>query len=170
MKIHLGIDNSLSGALCILSGSQIVAMTTMPVKEYVPPKKGAKTTREIDIVAVWQWIYDTVGHQLEQVVVMIEKPTNAKTYRAAEAMAGSFHALRAMCELKFLRWERITPQAWQQVMLPGCKKGDTKPAALRAAKKLWPDEHWLATKRSKVPHDGLVDAALIAEYCRRTNP
>ena len=166
--ITIGIDNSLSGALCILSGQSIIAMTAMPVKKYVPPKKGAKTTREINIVAVWQWLNERVGHQLDQVVVMIEKPTNAKTYRAAEAMAGSFHALRAMCELKNLRWERITPQAWQKVMLPGCKKGDTKPAALRAAKSIWPHESWLATKRSKVPHDGLVDAALIAEYCRRT--
>lgn len=168
--IHIGIDNSLSGALCILSGSQIVSMITMPVKEYVPPKKGAKTTREIDIVAVWQWINSIVGHQLSDVFVMIEKPTNAKTYRAAEAMAGSFHALRAMCELKGLNWQRITPQSWQKVMLPGCKVGNTKPAALSAAKNLWPEENWLATKRSKVPHDGLVDAALIAEYCRRTNP
>jgi len=168
MKLYLGIDNSLSGALCILSGARIVAMKPMPVKEYVPPNKGAKTTREIDIVAVWQWIYGIIGHQLEHVVVMIEKPTNAKTYRAAEAMAGSFHALRAMCELKSLQWIRITPQAWQKAMLPGCKAGDTKPAALRAAKTLWPHESWLATSRSKVPHDGLVDAALIAEYCRRT--
>ena len=168
--IHIGIDNSLSGALCILSGSHIVAMTTMPVKEYVPPKKGAKATREIDIVAAWQWLSSIVGHQLSDVVVMIEKPTNAKTYRAAEAMAGSFHALRAMCELKGLSWSRITPQAWQKIMLPGCKAGDTKPAALRAARKIWPEEDWLATKRSKVPHDGLVDATLIAEYCRRTNP
>lgn len=170
MKLYLGIDNSLSGALCLISGSQIVAMTTMPVKEYVPPKKGAKTTREIDIVAVWQWIYDVTGHALDNVVAMIEKPTNAKTYRAAEAMAGSFHALRAMCELKNLQWQRITPQSWQKIMLPGCKKGDTKPAALKVAKKLWPKENWLATPRSKVPHDGLVDAALIAEYRRRTNP
>jgi hypothetical protein len=166
--ITLGVDNSLSGALCILSGQSIVAMTTMPVKEYVPPKKGAKTTREIDIVTVWHWLNERVGHQLDQVVVMIEKPTNAKTYRAAEAMAGSFHALRAMCELKHLQWQRITPQSWQKVMLPGCVKGDTKPAALRAAKAIWPNENWLATSRSKVPHDGLVDAALIAEYCRRT--
>lgn len=168
--IYIGIDNSLSGALCILSGPKIVAMIPMPVKEYAPPKKGAKTTREIDIAAVWRWMTAIVGHQFLDVFVMIEKPTNAKTYRAAEAMAGSFHALRAMCELKGLIWQRVTPQAWQKVMLPGCKAGDTKPAALRAARKIWPEEDWLATKRSKVPHDGLVDAALIAEYCRRTNP
>lgn len=143
-------------------------MTTMPVKEYSPPKKGAKITREVDIVAVWQWINEHVGHQLDQVVIVIEKPTNAKTYRAAEAMAGSFHALRAMCELKNIRWERVTPQAWQKVMIPGCAKGDTKPAALRAAKLLWPDESWLATSRSKVPHDGLVDAALLALYLQNT--
>jgi hypothetical protein len=58
------------------------------------------------------------------------------------------------------------PQAWQRVMLPNCAKGDTKPAALAKAKQLWPAETWLATNRSTKPHDGLVDAALIAEFGR----
>ena len=43
-------------------------------------------------------------------------------------------------------------------------KGMTKVAALAAANKLWPQQKWIATNKSKVPHDGMIDAALIAHY------
>jgi hypothetical protein len=56
---------------------------------------------------------------------------------------------------------------WQDVMLgKRLAKGMTKVAALASANKLWPTERWLATTRSKTPHDGMVDAALIARYNR----
>jgi hypothetical protein len=54
-------------------------------------------------------------------------------------------------------------------MIPGCEKGETKRAASELARRLWPDESFFATERCKTPHDGLVDAALIAEYARRKN-
>ena len=90
---------------------------------------------------------------------------------------------------------KISPKKWQKemwqgirpVMIPSMekkKKGqpavqkknkdgspkykvDTKATSLIAAKRLFPTESFLATERSKVPHDGIVDAVLIAEYCRR---
>jgi hypothetical protein len=40
----------------------------------------------------------------------------------------------------------------------------TKVLALAKASELAPDETWLATKRSSTPHDGMVDAFLIARY------
>jgi hypothetical protein len=82
-------------------------------------------------------------------------------------MAGSFHAIRAVITSMRIPWHRITPQSWQKVMLPKCKAGDTKPRALALAMALWPQESFLASPRCKVPHDGLIDAALIAEYSRR---
>jgi hypothetical protein len=33
---------------------------------------------------------------------------------------------------------------------------------------LWPDERFLPTDRCIKSHDGAIDAALIAEYARRT--
>ena len=43
-------------------------------------------------------------------------------------------------------------------------KVDTKATSLRAAKHLWPTETFLASTRSRNPHDGWVDAALIAYW------
>jgi hypothetical protein len=47
--------------------------------------------------------------------------------------------------------------------------GQTKVFALRKANILWPEQKWLATARSYVPHDGIVDAALIAQYHLQNN-
>jgi hypothetical protein len=39
--------------------------------------------------------------------------------------------------------------------------------ALIAAKRLFPNESFLATEKSKKPHDGMVDSTLICEWGRR---
>jgi hypothetical protein len=90
----------------------------------------------------------------------------SKGAKAAKSMPGSFHCLRGFFETKSLRWERITPQSWQKVILPGCKAGETKARALSRASELWPEESFILPGCRK-PHDGIIDAALIAEFSRR---
>ena len=53
-----------------------------------------------------------------------------------------------------------TKRIHQQAPRSKCPKN----RSLWVAKQVWPEETWLATERSRVPHDGLVDAALIALY------
>jgi hypothetical protein len=158
-QIYIGIDNGVSGALVALSPqSQIISMLPMPTQQ-------ARKGREIDVWVVWRWV--TALDERGALSVIVEEPGGSKSARAATSMAGSFHALRTICALKQLRWHRTTPQAWQRDLLPGCKAGDTKPRALELARRLWPAESWLASERCKVAHDGIVDAALIAEWARR---
>lgn len=71
----------------------------------------------------------------------------------------------------------VQPKVWQKgvwceedIVLQGNKRSrDTKATSLNAAKRLWPKEDFRKSSRSKNPHDGIVDAALIAEYCRIIN-
>ena len=62
------------------------------------------------------------------------------------------------------------PKAWQAISCKGTKGTDPKKRALEAASNLFPKENFLATARSKVPHQGLVDSVLIAhagfELCK----
>ena len=157
--IYLGLDNGVSGGMVALSDlSQVVSMSPMPTLK-------ARKGNEIDIAAVWAWV-DALDSR-EKITAIIEEPGGSRSAQAASSMAGSFQALRALCVLKGLRWHRVTPQAWQRSMLPGCKAGDTKPRALAEVRQLWPAETFLASDRSRIPHDGMVDAALIAEIARR---
>lgn len=163
--IYIGIDNGVSGGLVAISdhpsGSFIDAIP-MPVSK-------ARKGNEVNVRAVHFWITEVTGGNLSNAIYIVEEPGGSKSAKAATSMAGSFHSLRGFFEAKFLRWERITPQSWQKSLLPGCKTGDTKPRALELASRLWPNETFLATDRSRKPHEGIIDAALIAEYARRQN-
>ena len=160
-SIIIGIDNGVSGGLAAISSiGSIIAMLPMPVQK-------ARKGNEIDIKSVWTWIYQLDARS--KITVVIEEPGGSKSAKAGISMAGSFHAIRAVCVLKDLRWHRITPQSWQKEMLPGCKSGDTKPRAKSKVRELWPETSFKATPRCSTPHEGLVDAALIAEYARIKN-
>ncbi len=161
--IYIGIDNGISGALVALSDhpGPPIGMITMPILR-------ARKGNEIDPEAVINWIDDVTGQCLANATVIIEEPVGSKSAKAAASMAGSFHALRATMVLNGIRWHRITPHEWQRAMLPGAK-GDTKPRALAKARQLWPSESFLASDRCRVPHDGMIDAALISEYGRIKN-
>jgi hypothetical protein len=161
--LYIGIDNGVSGALAVVTQySNLLDATPMPVK-------AGPHGREVDVKAVWDWMRDRIKER-HDVCVIIEEPGGSKSAKAAKSMAGSFHALRAICELKGLSYKRITPQSWQKSLLGKIPAGETKPRALAEVRSLWPDEDWLATPRCKTAHDGMVDAALIGEYGRRTWP
>lgn len=57
-----------------------------------------------------------------------------------------------------------TPQAWKKVMMTGTDK--SKDAAIQVAENLFPDIQ-LIPKGCRVPNDGMAEALLLAEWCRR---
>lgn len=60
----------------------------------------------------------------------------------------------------------VPPARWAKVIHAGCAAGEAKERSLEACRRLFPDVCLTLGKRKK-PHDGLVDALLIAEYGRR---
>lgn len=150
---YTGIDNGLRGAMaCIGPLGHLLWWEPMPVKN-----------GEVDVFGVWLIVLRRV-ECFTDCKILMEQPIGAKSYKAAVSMAASFHAVRGVLEPHY-DFSRITAFTWQKAILPGYKKGcDTKKLALQKARELWPDEKWLATPRSKVPHDGAVDAALISYY------
>lgn len=70
----------------------------------------------------------------------------------------------------------VPPREWQKMMFLGTKakdgdkKRDPKQRALEAADRVFAKKRsfWLKSLRSKKPHDGMIDASLIAEACRRS--
>lgn len=77
-----------------------------------------------------------------------------------------------------LKYTLIEPKIWQKIMFQGIPeirksskkikgKLDTKKMAEIAAKRLFPNENFKRTEKSKNNHDGIIDALLIAEYGKR---
>lgn len=63
--------------------------------------------------------------------------------------------------------EVVRAQVWQKEFGISGRKGNTKAQALQICQSLFPDLNLVATERAKNPHEGIVDAVLIAEYGRR---
>jgi len=160
--VYIGIDNGLTGGLVALSDHP-----GPPIETMVMPTLGKFKGNEVNSLIVWEFL---AGYNLEEITVILETPGKySPGVLALCSMWDSYGAIRGVLESRGIRHHRITPQAWQKVMLPGCAKGDTKPAALAKARQLWPNETWLASPRCKVANSGLIDAALIAEYGRIKN-
>jgi len=85
-----------------------------------------------------------------------------------------FGMLESMVSTLDLKYILVNPKEWQKTAWMGVpvqkKQGkngnDTKATSLLAVKRLFPKESFLATSRSSVPHDGLIDATLIAYWLK----
>jgi len=159
--IIIGIDNGISGALVALT-----AYSGMVLDSILMPTRCTGTSRECDAIAVCEWIEKF--QYSDEVAVALETPSkHSPGTLALCSMWDCYGVIRSILEANNIRHIRIAPQTWQKEMLGKVPKGETKPYARAKAKELWTTETWLATPRSKKAHEGLVDAALIAEFYRR---
>jgi hypothetical protein len=156
--ITIGIDNGLDGGLCALRNSDCSIVSYIATPTHAPYDK-----REVNLLALHDWV-GSFG--FDKVTVCLEEPLkHAKTSQAMRSMAISFGQIDGVYQILRRPVQRIQVTDWQPVMLgKGRPKGQTKVIALQQARKFWPEEKWLASNRCKVPHDGIVDAALIARY------
>lgn len=156
----VGIDNGLDGGLCAVTdfGGDIIDKIRMPTLQMSKKK-------EIDIRVINQWLVDFNT----PFTLAIEEPlAHAKSSQAVRSMAISFGKLVGMAESHEYPTMRVSVHKWQKQMLGRVPKGKTKEVALDLANNLAPEENWLASKRCKKPHDGMIDAYLIAQYIRST--
>tara|TARA_R110000764_G_scaffold318_5_gene1378 strand:+ start:906 stop:1397 length:492 start_codon:yes stop_codon:yes gene_type:complete len=154
----VGIDNGLDGGLCAVSkfDGSIIDKIRMPTLQMSKKK-------EIDIRAIKQWLLD-LNTPFE---LAIEEPlAHAKSSQAVRSMAISFGKLVGMAESNGYPVQRVSVHKWQKKMLGRMPKGRSKEFALALAVSLEPEENWLASKRCRTPHDGMIDAYLIALYIR----
>lgn len=152
----VGIDNGLDGGVCAISAfsGDLIGYIEMPCME-----RAGK--REIDTLKVYKWIMNLNPDAR----ILIEEPLkHAKTSQAMRSMGISFGKLLGMCESHVLTVEPVEVLKWQEAMLGKVIKGQTKKVALEKARAFEPEEKWLASPRCRVPHDGIVDAFLIAQY------
>ncbi len=163
--IYIGIDNGLTGGIAVLQEGRL-SLDVMPVLN-----DGKKN--RVDVIRLMRILQVQYKSDCTSFIVY-ESPAGSKSVKAAVSMADSFARVESVLILQAYKREPITSRKWQKLFwsVPKMAKGqkfDTKAAALNKAKQLWPNQDWRKNERCKVAHDGLVDAALIAEYCRRTH-
>lgn len=162
-KIYIGIDNGLDGGICALRpDGKILSVCAMPTSKL---GKG----REIDRISIL--IFLAAG----DCAVIVEQPeSHAPSAAALRSLWYNFGRLQEIVASSGFPFHPVKCREWQGEFWkrPAMAKGrkfDTKAQAAATARRLWPEQDWTKSERSTKPHDGMIDAALIAEYARRKN-
>ena len=152
--IHVGIDPGLDGGLAMLWDGKLNILMPMPTLKQ--GKKRVIDEEQFADLAAWG----------PGCLVTIEK-VHAMPKEGVTSMFNfglGYGLIRGICVGLQVEYQLVTPQAWQKVML----KGRGRDAKYEVAHELWPDVDFRATERCRKPHTGMVDAALICEWGRRT--
>lgn len=153
----LGIDPGMDGGLVLLERGieRVAVMPTIGAR-------GAK--RDMDASAVMrifsEWAPDHIAIELP---LAMPGQSPAVTLKRGEG----FGLLRGIAVGMCRAHTAVHPKTWQKAVLVGVPAGESKARAYAMCQRLWPRSDWRASERCKRPHDGLCDAALIAEWCRR---
>jgi hypothetical protein len=183
--MFIGIDNGVSGGICVLSDSgQIIDMAALGLKCHpvrLLPPNGQPThernpnalrgnlgpsTRQIDPHWLVWWIKDVTQDKPCPIVVE-ECPEHSQSKSSMRSMGISFGLITGAILAKLPDYPLHTVRSgnprdsWQK-QLGVYEAGRTKERALELANELWPDEKWILTPRARKPHMGCVDAALMA--------
>jgi hypothetical protein len=159
---YIGIDIGKNGGVAIIDEQNNLSLHTIP-----------KIGKEVDLIALFNIINNVT--KTDHIVGMenvkaLQKVGSTQSFNFGENK-GQIEGLLVGMGASYIK---VLPQTWQKVCWegvpiqkkPGKTSNDTKAMSLLAARRLFPKESFLATERSSVPHDGLVDAALIAMYLK----
>lgn len=153
MQLILGVDPGVNGGLVFMSvAGQIMSYNKMP----------KLASKEQDLGATLQLLKKARSDIL---MVVMEKV--GSTFIGGKKQNFGFGRNVGQLEGLFtgmgLGFELVLPKTWQKVMHDGANKALTaKERSKLVAKRLWPSCDFLND------HDGVIDAALIAEYGRKT--
>ena len=173
---YIGIDPGKSGGIAIIGEGGKIKVVVMP-----------NASDEIDILRIQLLLapYGILAKSGKVKCVLedvhsIFGSTAVGNFQFGRALG----VIEAILTANKIPFTKVAPKKWQKEMWEGIKKigeytgkelkngdkqfkVDNKGMSLIAAKRLFPNVNLLATERSKKPHDGIVDALLIAGYCQR---
>lgn len=167
-KIYIGIDIGKNGAIVAITQGGII----------VNPMPKIKT--ELD----YHQLSSLIGMYADQNVhVVFEKlgVIFGSSKQTAFSMGEQAGAVEMSCICQDISYTKVRAVDWQKEMFQGLDQitkpsstgkkevRDTKAMALVAVKRIFPTLKLTFGDRATKPHDGLIDAVLMAEYARRKN-
>lgn len=171
MKYYLGVDpGKTAGAYTILDENRKV------IEKGGLPMVGKKEYDRVGLKAIFtKFPYDHVGLEDPGTILGSSKNAVASLHKGVGLMEGMLIGLgipHTMCKPK--EWQK---QMWKDTtkQMKNSTSGktqvvDTKATTTIATLRLFPNDNWKLTNAGNASinyHDGMMDAALIAEYVRQ---
>jgi crossover junction endodeoxyribonuclease RuvC len=164
MRVFVGIDPGMTGALAAV-GEIGELLSVIPI----PRVKGSTGPQDYHAIKEWFAAMKKLGK--------VEAALERVSVRPGEGVKSTLTAgtnwgfLKGMLVAIGARYVEPTPQTWKKTLsLPkrsGADRKKGKEDAAVLAAQLFPGID-LTPGRKRIPHDGMADAVLIAEYARRT--
>ena len=163
--VFVGIDVGLSGGIVAIDSSgKILKMLVIPTVFEQKGKKVIDLPTVRYLVSEMSVVYPEAHYFIEKVSSM-PGPGVASVFKFGRC----YGHIEAMVAAFGLQYDLVPPVTWAKVMHKGMdKKMKPKDRSLLVLKRNYPGIDLTATPRSTKPHEGLMDALLIAEYGRRT--
>ena len=167
-KVRVAIDVGKDGAIVAFRGESIILKTVTPV-----------IGNQIDINKIRSILLE-LNESAIHVVVEDVHAIFGSSAKGTFNFGWSLGILEGLLSGLCISYTKVAPKDWQKEMWQGVKPVykpqkaestrktvDTKATSLLAANRLFPNEDFRKSERAEKPHDGIVDALLMAEYCRR---
>lgn len=160
-KTYIGIDIGKKGAIAVIKEDSIDTFKMPIIKDQVDTGSLFSILTSYSHTHI---IFEKLG-----VIYGSSKQT-------AFSMGYQMGLVEAFCVAMEIPYTAVRAKDWQKEMFkhttvinkPGKTSKDTKAMALVTIKRLFPTLS-LTYGRATKPHDGLIDAVLIAEYARKNN-
>lgn len=150
--MFVGIDPGIKGGICFVNRQgQIEHMEPMKT----PEKLAALMKASKNLIS---------GVCLEK----SQACRPGQSTKASFTYGVGYGMIRGILLAHAIPYELVSPRTWQKTMIIPSSLKDPKAKALHSANKVFKKNKafWLPTKRHRKPHDGIIDSALLAEYCR----
>jgi hypothetical protein len=154
-RIAIGIDNGLTGAVVAVQGGHVIQEFALPVRD--GDVDAARLVTRLQFIGA--------PHQL---TIAIEQP--GKFSPGVLALCSTwkvFGQITGALTVSGYSYTVVAPRTWQAAMLGKVPKGETKKYALDRYATTFSRRIPTKSDKSKKPHDGIIDAALIAAWAGR---
>ena len=181
MKLILGIDPGISGGICVMDEIGVIKhihkIPTFKMKTGTLTKKGKdKMQTQVDFRELFNILepiykYNEIRAYVEEITHLHGFPSSSN-FRLGYACGIVHAALQTFGDFYLIKPRLWQKELWEDgdIVLKeikgGKKRKDPKPTSMECAKRLFSEESFIP-KGCRSMHDGLIDAALIAEYGRR---
>jgi Holliday junction resolvasome RuvABC endonuclease subunit len=164
---YLGIDPGLSGGFAVVSGDKIRYKMVMPTLSFGNTKDD-KTKTEIDREGVSSFLKIFPPHT--HVVIEQQEAYRSQNITSTCTTCKNYGILLMALTVARFYITEVPASVWQEHYgIVSVKKSggeSTKLQAYKVCRLRYPYDNFRKSSRAFKPHDGIVDAVLIARYCQ----